>query len=145
MYQSEIKAFKVFIEPLSSIVNISCEADYEKALAFMGELFDACDDKPSDPINPLIDMVNAAIERYENLDSGLVQFINLASKIPPHIAILNVIMDQHNLTSNDFAEIGGRAVVSRVLNNKRPLTKQAIEKLCIRFRLRPDMLFSLSE
>jgi hypothetical protein len=29
-------------------------------------------------------------------------------------------------------------------NNKRPLTKSAIEKLCGRFNIRPDFLFSIS-
>ncbi len=145
MYQSNGMSFKDFIMQLPFIVDISCEEDYVKAMDFMAELFDACEDKSSDPISPLIDMVSSAIERYENLDTELIQFINEANGIPRHIAILNVIIDQYKLTLSDLPEIGDKTVVSRVLNSKRPLTKQAMEKLCIRFKLRPDMLFRLSE
>jgi len=145
VYQNEITEFIAFIRSLSFIENISCEEDYVKALDFMAELVDACEDKSSDPISPLIDMVSNAIERYENLDTELIQFINEANGIPRHIAILNVIIDQYKLTLSDLPEIGDKIVVSRVLNSRRPLTKPAIEKLCIRFKLRPDMLFSLSE
>ncbi len=72
-----------------------------------------------------------------------MEFINKADGIPAHIATLNVLMDQYNLTRDDLPEIGDKTMVSRVLNNVRPLTKPAIEKLCIRFSIRPDYLFSI--
>ncbi len=145
MYQSEIKEFKAFINPLSALINISNEQDYEKAQEFMGELFDACEDEEGAPLNPLIDIIASAIEKYEERDVDLMAFVNRANDIPAHIATLNVLMDQYNLTRSDLPEIGDKTMVSRVLNNVRPLTKPAIEKLCIRFKLRPDWLFSIPE
>lgn len=144
MYQSEIKAFEAFINPLVSLINISNEDDYEKAQEFMGELFDACKDEEGDPLLPLIDILASSIEKYEEKDEDLVQFIDKANDIPVHIATLNVLMDQYELTRDDLPEIGDKTMVSRVLNNKRPLTKSAIEKLCGRFKIRPDFLFSIS-
>jgi HTH-type transcriptional regulator/antitoxin HigA len=143
MYQPEIKSFEAFIKPLMSLINISNEDDYEKAQEFMGELFDACKDEEGDPLLPLIDILASSIEKYERRDEDLVKFINKANDIPTHIATLNVLMDQYGLTRDDLPEIGDKSMVSRVLNNKRPLTKSAIEKLCSRFNIRPDYLFSI--
>ncbi len=50
MYQAEMDAFKTFITPLSSIVNITNEQDYENVLSFMDELFDVCQDEAGDPL-----------------------------------------------------------------------------------------------
>ncbi len=143
MYQSEIKSFEAAISPFASLINISNEQDYEKAQEFIGELIDASEDEEAAPLNPLIDIIASAIEKYEERDADLMAFINKAEDIPAHIATLNVLMDQYNLTRDDLPEIGDKTMVSRVLNNVRPLTKPAIEELCIRFNIRPDFLFSI--
>ncbi|MEY8215481.1 MAG: hypothetical protein RPR97_13490 [Colwellia sp.] len=143
MYQSEIKAFEDFIKPLSHLINISNEDDLENAHDFISELIDACGDKENAPLNPLINIIASAIERYEEKDADLMSFIDKASGIPTHIATLNVLMDQYNLTSSDLPEIGNKTMVRRVLNDISPLTKPAIEKLCIRFKIRPDLLFDI--
>lgn len=144
MYQSEIKSFEAAISPFASLINISNEQDYEKAQELIGELIDTCEEEEGAPLNPLIDIIASAIEKYEETDADLMAFINQADGIPAHIATLNVLMDQYNLTRDDLPEIGDKTMVSRVLNNVRPLTKRAIEKLCIRFGIRPDYLFSIS-
>jgi HTH-type transcriptional regulator/antitoxin HigA len=144
MYQSEIKSFEAAISPFASLINISNEQDYEKAQEFIGELIDTCEDKEGAPLNPLIDIIASAIEKYEERDTDLMAFINQAEGIPAHIATLNVLMDQYTLTRDDLPEIGDKTMVSRVLNNVRPLTKPAIEKLCIRFNIRPDYFFSIT-
>jgi HTH-type transcriptional regulator/antitoxin HigA len=143
MYQSKIEEFKNFISPISALVNIKSEDDYQKALLFLDELFEVSRDEINCPISPLIDMVGASIERYESLDSELMDFIHQAEKIPLHIAVLNFVMKKHNITGADIPEIGDKTAVSRVLSGQRPLTKLAIEKLCIRFNLRPDLLLNL--
>jgi HTH-type transcriptional regulator/antitoxin HigA len=143
MYQSKIEEFKNFISPIYAIINIKNDDDYKKALLFLDELFEASKDEMNCPVSPLIDMVAASIERYERLDSELVDFIDQAEKIPLHIAVLNFVIKKHNITGADIPEIGDKTAVSRVLSGQRPLTKLAIEKLCIRFNLRPELLLYL--
>jgi HTH-type transcriptional regulator/antitoxin HigA len=57
------------------------------------------------------------------------------------IALVRTLMRQHKLTGNDLPEIGDKTMVSKVLNEKRSLTRSAIEKLCARFGLRPSQFF----
>jgi HTH-type transcriptional regulator/antitoxin HigA len=114
MYQSEIKSFEAAISPFASLINRSNEQDYEKAQELIGELIDASEDSEAAPLNPLIDIIVSAIEKYEEGDTDLMAFINQADGIPAHIATLNVLMDQYNLTRDDLPEIGDKTMVSRV-------------------------------
>ena len=61
---------------------------------------------------------------------------------PADIAVLLLLMDQHNLTGTDFPEIGDKSLVSRILNGKgRNLTKTHITKLSERFSINPALFF----
>ena len=98
-------------------------------------------DTLEDPLNPLIDMIAIAIEKYERQDSELVYFINEADRSPADLALLRTLMSQHKLTGSDLPEIGDKTIASKVLNGKQELSRQAIEKLCKRFKLQPAMFF----
>jgi HTH-type transcriptional regulator/antitoxin HigA len=138
-----IEEFRSFSESISPLLNINDEASYDAALLLMDDLFEVSADVEGDPISPLIDMLAASIDRYESKDQELMAFIDKADEIPKDIALIRVLMDQYQLDMTGLPEIGDKTVVSRVLSGKRPLTKQAIENLCHRFNLRPDMLFVL--
>jgi HTH-type transcriptional regulator/antitoxin HigA len=102
---------------------------------------ESASDTLDDPLNPLIDMISLAIEKYERQDIELVDFINESEKAPADLALLRTLMSQHNLTGSDLPEIGDKTMLSKVLNGKRELSRQAIEKLCQRFSLQPAMFF----
>ncbi|MGE4417136.1 MAG: type II toxin-antitoxin system HigA family antitoxin, partial [Marinobacterium sp.] len=87
------------------------------------------------------DMLSHAIERYESQDEELMAFIGEAETLPADIALLRTLMSQHHLTGSDLPEIGDKTMVSKVLNGKRILSRQAIEKLSERFELKPSMFF----
>lgn len=131
------------MKPILPLINITNEDDYRRAQTFMSELLDACKEKEDSPLNLLVEIIATAIDRYEEKDTDLLNFINKASGIPAHIATLNVLMDQYNLTRSDFPEIGNNTVVSQVLNGEKSLTTSAIEQLCTRFGLQTDY-FNLS-
>jgi HTH-type transcriptional regulator/antitoxin HigA len=138
-----IEEFKSFSASISPLLNINDEVSYNAALLFMDDLFEASEDVEGDPVSPLIDMLAASINRYESKDQELMAFIDEADETPKDIALIRVLMDQYQLDTSGLPEIGDKTVVSRVLSGKRSLTKAAIEKLCHRFNLRPDMLFIL--
>jgi HTH-type transcriptional regulator/antitoxin HigA len=138
MFASNIKAFKESLEPIMNLVKITCEKDYHKANDFLGEVIDASQGKEGENLFPLIDILVNAIDKYEEQDSELMKFVETANNIPGHIALINVLIDQYNLTGDDLPEIGDKLMVSRVLNGVSPLSDSAIENLSARFKLRPD-------
>ena len=105
------------------------------------QVMETAADTPDDPMNPLIDMLSHAIERYKAEDEELVTFIEEAEAMPMDIALLRTLMSQHNLTGSDLPEVGDKTMVSKVLNGKQVLSRQAIEKLSARFGIRPAMFF----
>ena len=86
-------------------------------------------------------MLSHAIEAYESQDQELLAFVAEAEGIPADIALLHTLMRQHKLTGSDLPEIGGKAIVSKVLKGERAISRTAIEQLSARFNLRPSMFF----
>ena len=52
-------------------------------------------------------------------------------------------MKQYNLKANDLKnEIGGKSLVSMILNGKRKLTTDHIQALSNRFKISPSLFFN---
>lgn len=111
------------------------EKEYEEALELSEYLFD------NDPHSPILTMMIAKIEEYENALPEMAEFNQRIANTPAGVAMLRVIMDQHDLNQSDFEnEIGKKSLVSRILNGERSLTVEAIKRLSQRFGL-PVHLF----
>lgn len=136
-----VDAYQTFMATAQPLINIDTDEQYESALETLEQVLESASDTADDPLNLLIDMLSQAIERYESRDKELVTFIEEADGIPADIALLRTLMKQHHLTGSDLPEIGDKTMVSKVLNGKRALSRQAIEKLSERFGLRPAMFF----
>ncbi len=124
--------------PFVYLVN---QADSSQALNVLEQVLESAGDTLDDPMNPLIDMLSHAIEKYESQDEELMAFVAEAEGIPADIALLRTLMSQYQLTGSDLPEIGGKAMVSKVLKGERTLSRSAIEQLSARFGLRPSMFF----
>ncbi|MBN3563918.1 helix-turn-helix domain-containing protein [Aliamphritea spongicola] len=136
-----VDAYQQFMATAHPFINIDSDEQYEAALETLEQIMETAADTPDDSMNPLIDMISHAIEQYEAKDDELTAFIEEAEAIPADIALLRTLMSQYNLTGSDLPEIGDKTMVSKVLNGKRVLSRQAIEKLSARFGLRPAMFF----
>ncbi len=136
-----VDAFQAFMATAQPFININSDEQYDAALETLEQVMETAIDTPDDPMNPLIDMLSHAIERYEAQDDELSTFIETAEATPVDISLLRTLMRQHHLTGSDLPEIGDKTMVSKVLNGKRVLSRQAIEKLSERFGLRPAMFF----
>ena len=141
MRQEVISAYGAFIDTAWPYVHITNEEDYQESLELLESLLESSQDSKDDPMNPLIDLISKAIERYESADETLKTFVEEADDIPKDIALLRTLMSQHRLTGSDFPEIGSKSMVSKVLNGSRTLSREAIERLCARFQLHPSMFF----
>lgn len=128
-----VDAYQTFMATARPLINIDSDEQYEAALETLEQVLESAGDTLDDPLNPLIDMLSLAIDRYESRDEELVAFIDEADAIPADLALLRTLMRQHHLTGSDLPEIGDKTMVSKVLNGKRTLSRQAIERLCERF------------
>ncbi|KAB8313497.1 helix-turn-helix domain-containing protein [Erwinia endophytica] len=110
--------------------------DYDEALELVEYLVE------HEPDNPLVDMLCAKIEHYEDNAADLAEFNARQKDIAAGPGVLRTLIDQHNLTLSDFEnEIGKKSLVSRILNGERQLTITHIRALCARFGLSPGLFF----
>ena len=118
--------------------SINTEAEYEQALYLMEELIEEYD-----KYVPLIEMLSASIERWEHEADEFTQFNQRIEGLDDGVAVLRTLMDQYRLKTDDLREeIGGRSLVSMILNGSRKLTRDHIQALSDRFHLSPSVFFS---
>ncbi len=89
-----------------------------------------------EPDSPLVDMLAAKIDAYEDTAPEFAAFNERTSKGSTGVAVLRTLMEQQGLKQTDFAEeIGQRSLVSRILKGERTLTLDHMRKLAARFGL----------
>ena len=66
-------------------VDITNEEDYRESLDLLEILLESSQDSKDDPLNPLIDLLSMAIERYESSDEKLKTFTEEADDISKDI------------------------------------------------------------
>lgn len=114
---------------------ITSDEQYNELIALMDELVEDYDQN-----QVLIDLLFPVIERYEEQAPRFAEFNQHIEGIDQGVAMLKVIIDQHNLTLSDFEnEIGKKSLVSQILNNKRSLTIPHIKALSDRFGIPREM------
>ncbi len=137
-----VDAYQSFMSTANPFLNIVDETGYNTALETLEQLLETAQDSEEEPLNLLIDLLSSAIEKYESQDEDLQAFVEEAQNLPADIALLKVLMRQHQLTGSDLPEIGGKAMVSKVLKGDRILSRGAIERLSARFNLNPALFFN---
>lgn len=116
---------------------ISSDKDHERTLALMEELIE---DYETNFV--AIEALSNAIARYEADVLFFAVFNQRGLGGDLVVATLKVLMDQHNLNTTDFKnEIGGKSMVSQVLNGGKQLTRNRIEHLAKRFGISPALFF----
>ena len=130
------KAIDCFSEAVF-ISRIHNEAEYEQALALMDELVE-----DYDKYLPLIEALSASIEKWEDQAAYFSQFNRRIAALDDGAVILRTLMDQHQLKADDLKdEIGGKSLVSMILNGSRNLTREHIQALSGRFKISPAVFF----
>ena len=110
-YAAAIKAANALTNELPFLGSSPSRQDYEDALALVEYLIE------HDPDNPLVDMLTAKIDKYENASPEFAEYNARIASIPSGVALLRTLMDQYQLTQSDFEnEIGKKSLVSRILN-----------------------------
>ena len=129
------KAHELFDEA-SFLAHIHNQDEYEQALETLDALMDDYDNNI-----PLIEILSASIERWEDSAEEFTEFNKRINNLPTEQAVFKIIMEQYNLGVADFPEIGSKSLISKIINNKRHLTKEHIAALSQRFKLSPSLFF----
>ncbi|QHJ14063.1 Antitoxin HigA (plasmid) [Paraglaciecola mesophila] len=92
----------------------------------------------------VIEALGNAITRFEDAASSFVGFNQSVNESDPAVGTLKVLMEQHNLNTNDFEnEIGKKSMVSQVLSGGKSLSRKHIELLSKRFNISPALFFGI--
>lgn len=98
---------------------IRTQNDYKAALAQIESIFDA---KPNTPRGDLLDVLTTLVEAYEEKHYKI--------DFPEPVDAINYWMESHGLTRKDLEKyLGSRGRVTEILNKKRGLSLQMIQKL----------------
>ncbi len=133
--------FQDFAEVAAPYLHITDEPHYEEALTLVEALMDEAHDSDDDPLNRVIGFIAQAISRYECQIESLAAFETQATELQVDVAMLRVLMRQHELGVADFPEIGDKSLLSRILSGSRNLTKQHIRRLSERFGVSAGMFY----
>ena len=109
---------------------IKTEADYQKALKKLKEIFDA---KIGTPESDEADILGLMVDEYEKKHYHI--------DAPDPIEAIKIRMEEMQLKQVDLADaIGGKNRVSEILNRKRKLTVEMIRNLTKRLNLSAGLL-----
>jgi HTH-type transcriptional regulator/antitoxin HigA len=113
---------------------IKTEADYDRALAVINNLWGAELDTPE---GDRLDILMALVEAYETRHHSI--------DFPDPVDAILFRMEQQGLTRKDLEPIlGSRSRVSEILNRKRKLTLEMIRRLHKRFNIPLESLVGSS-
>ncbi|ELM3722619.1 helix-turn-helix domain-containing protein [Edwardsiella piscicida] len=130
MYDDAVKAAKVLASIVPLLGGSQDRTDYESALSLIEHLLE------TDPDSPLVDMLSAKIDAYENSAPEFAEFNYRLAGENTGIAVLQMLMKNHGMAQSDLQdEIGSKALVSRILSGQRNLTLEHMRKLAHRFNV----------
>ncbi|MBN2391307.1 MAG: transcriptional regulator [Anaerolineae bacterium] len=103
------------------------EAECDQLIRLLDNLIDIVRDDETHPLANMMDVLGVLIETYETE--------TIPEPPPDPVAVLQFLMEEHNLKQKDFPELGSQGVVSEILNGKRTLNLRQIKALSTRFRI----------
>lgn len=127
------KAHALF-EEASFISHINNDSEYQEALKLMDELMEDYDYNRS-----LIEILAISIERWEDNAKEFKLFNANIKSLDSGVALLAVLMEQHELGVADLPELGSKSLVSKILNKQRRFTLDHIQALSKRFGIDPAL------
>lgn len=130
IFSDAIKAADSLVSMLPLLGGSTSRKDYEDAVHLVEYLIE------HKPDNPLIDMLTAKIDAYEEQAPEFAEFNARIDTESHGVTLLRILMDQYGLRQTDFSEeIGQRSLVNRILKGERKLTLDHMRKLAKRFNI----------
>lgn len=128
MYSDAVKAVNTLVRLVPLLGGSHSRKAYEQAVKLTEYLLEY------EPDSPLIDMLAAKIDAYEESAPEFAEFNARIAAATNGLTLLRTLMDQYGLNTSDLQhEIGSKSLVSRVLRGERTLTLEHMRKLSKRF------------
>ena len=109
------------------------EAQYERALAFVDDVFE---EVAQDPVHPLSGLVALLADRIREYEDRVHPWPDTSTPA----TVLASLMEEHGLKQSDLPEVGAQSVVSAVLAGKRKLNLRQVKALAKRFSVPLEVL-----
>lgn len=116
------------IQPLFSIRN---EKEYNQALEHLEKLLDEVGTDEFHPLYELLDTLGTLIHNYEEENHPMPDCDGSD--------VLVYLMEEHNLSASDLADIGNAQTIEEIINKKQALTVSQIRALSKRFQISPSV------
>lgn len=115
---------------IANVLSVSkTEVDYRRTVTLLDELIDFIGNDENNPLANLMDTLSILVETYE-MEHYPMSDVSVKE-------VLQSIIEEHNLTSDDFPEIGSSILVSEILNGECQLSREQVNALSERFRVSP--------
>ncbi len=108
------------------------QAHYQRNLAQLDQLTDIAASRDDHPLWDLIALIGEHVANWEALHDP--------APIVTPAAILDFLMQQHQLKQSDLPEVGSQGVISELLSGQRQPNVRQIQALCARFQINPASL-----
>ena len=122
----DIQTHWLAVQPILSIHN---EEEYDIAIERLNTLLDEVGSDEQHPLYDLLDTLGTVIYAYEEIHHPLPECDGIET--------LHFFMEEHELSKEDFPELGTPDTVSRILDGKQELTLGQIRSLAERFQVSP--------
>ena len=135
---SEVKSTALELFSMASFLgHISSKEEYHQALELMEELLEEYE-----LYKPLIEVLSHSIEAWEDTSDEFAEFNAAVNSLDDGVATLRTLMDQYQLKADDLKDvIGGKSLVSMILNGTRKLTKDHIQAISDKYNVSPALFF----
>lgn len=121
--------------PIRHLISVpKTDEQCENMIELLNGLLDEVSDNENHPLYPLIETLGTLIEDYET------KTIPEPQTTPA--GILQFLIEENNLTSEDLRELGTDQVIYELLNGAREFDLKQIKYLCSRFHLKPDLFLT---
>jgi len=114
---------------VENYLSIHNKHDYDLAVNMLNQLLDEVGSNEKHPLYGFLEVLGIIIQNYEAEHYDLDGATGADA--------LKYLMQEHDLHQDDLPEIGSQGVVSEILNGKRHLNVNQIQKLSERFKVSP--------
>jgi HTH-type transcriptional regulator / antitoxin HigA len=121
------------LQQLAPISVIHTEDQYDQAVEHLHNLVDTIGEDETHPLSDLLDTLSVLVENYET--------VHYPAPTVTGVDVLRYLMTEHELTPENFPELGGATVVAELLAGQRDLSIEDIRALSRRFGLSPATFF----
>ncbi len=122
------------VKDVAHLMVIRDKNDLDRMIAWAYELsllVEAGDDEPRD----LLEIITDRIEKYEN------EHYHFSDYVSPE-DMMKHLMEKHGHSQSDMIDVAARPTINAILNGKRRLTRNMIERLIKKFHVSGDFFYS---